>query len=170
MDPQRLIDIYYPEGSRLRDIYIAHCRSVAALALAIARSRKLALDPAQIKAAAMIHDIGIALTDAPGIECRGSAPYIAHGPIGAELLRSSGAPEWMARVAERHTGSGIGKLVPETELEKLICYADKFYSKSGDMKRKPLERVRASLARFGADSLARFDALHAQFACKPDTL
>lgn len=112
----------------------------------------------------MLHDIGIFLCDAPGIECHGSAPYIEHGPLGADLLRREGAPEWAARVAERHTGVGIGPLVPETLLERLVCYADKFYSKSGSMERKPLERVEASIARFGADNLARFRALHSLFA------
>jgi len=83
-------------------------------------------------------------------------------------------------VAERHTGAGItaaesrllahaiprnGRtLCPQSDLEQLVCYADKFYSKSGDMRRKPLDRVRASLARFGPDTLARFEALHARFA------
>ena len=32
-DYNKIIDKYYPEGSRLRDIYLRHCRSVADLAL-----------------------------------------------------------------------------------------------------------------------------------------
>lgn len=162
-DYQRIIDKYYPEGTRLRDIYMRHCRSVVSLALEIASARALDLDPQQIEAAAMLHDIGIYLCDAPSIECRGSAPYIDHGPLGADLLRREGAPEWAARVAERHTGSGIGEMIPETPLERLICYADKFYSKSGSMERKPLAAVERSLARFGQDSLSRFLALHRDF-------
>ena len=55
-------------------------------------------------------------------------------------------------------------LCPQSDLEQLVCYADKFYSKSGDMRRKPLDRVRASLARFGTGSLARFESLHARFS------
>ena len=53
--------------------------------------------------------------------------------------------------------------LPLTREERLICYADKFYSKSGDMKRKPFDRVRASIARFGSASLERFDAMAAIF-------
>ena len=162
-DPQRIIDKYYPEGTPLRDIYMRHARSVASLALEISERKQLPLDPAQVEAAALLHDIGILLCDAPGIHCTGSAPYIEHGPLGADLLRRENAPEWAARVAERHTGVGIGELVPETLLEKLVCYADKFYSKSGSMERKNLERVEASIARFGADNLARFRALHSLF-------
>lgn len=177
MDYQRIIDKYYPAGSVLRDIYLKHCRAVAAEALEISHRCGLALADDEVEAAAMLHDIGIYATDAPGIGCHGSEPYIRHGVIGAALLRREGAGETVARVAERHTGAGItaaevmeqelplpvADYVPETLLERLICYADKFYSKSGDMKRKPLERVRRSLERFGADTLHRFDAMSAEF-------
>ena len=54
--------------------------------------------------------------------------------------------------------------MPRTQLERLICYADKFYSKNADMSRKSLERVRASMARFSPETLARFESLHAEFA------
>lgn len=177
-DYQRIIDKYYPAGSPLRDIYMRHCRSVANLALDIARRKGLDLSPADIEAAAMLHDIGIVRTDAPGIHCHGSEPYLAHGRIGADLLRAEGAPEEYARVAERHTGAGLTpedvarmspmlppdrSYMPQTLLERLVCYADKFYSKSGDMKIKPLERVRASLVKFGEGASERFERLHQEF-------
>lgn len=174
---QQIIDKYYPAGSRLRDIYIKHCRQVADKALDIARKKQLDLNPTEIENAAMLHDIGIFLTDAPGIDCHGTAPYLTHGKLGAELLRSEGAPEIYARVAERHTGAGItaeeierfslplppADYMPETLLERLVCYADKFFSKSGDMKEKPIERVRLSMAKFSPATLARFEALHQEF-------
>lgn len=178
-DYQTIIDTKYPAGTPLRDIYMRHCRSVADKALSIADARSLPLDRDEIEAAAMLHDIGICLTDAPGIHCHGTEPYLAHGVLGAKMLREAGAPEIFARVAERHTGAGItaddiernnlpmpaGRdLLPETLLEKLICYADKFYSKSGDMKEKPLERVRASIAKFGTPSAERFEQLHKLFS------
>lgn len=164
MDYQRIIDKYYPEGTRLRDIYMRHARSVAFLAEELRAARAPQLDPEQVRAAAMLHDIGIFLTSAPEIECRGTEPYINHGPLGAELLRREGAPEWAARVAERHTGVGIPPLLPETPLERLVCYADKFYSKSGTMQRKTLEAVERSMARFGPANLAAFRALHRDFS------
>ena len=101
-----------------------------------------------------------------------------HGVIGAAMLRECGAPEWAAAVAERHTGAGLTRadiiasgmpdtghdLCPRTTLERLVCYADKFFSKTHvGAPPKPLERVRASMARFGPDAAARFDALHAEF-------
>ncbi len=177
MTYQEIIDKYYPAGSPLRDIYIRHCRSVADLALEIARRKNLSLDPGEIEEAAMLHDIGIFLTDADGIECHGTVPYILHGLLGGELLRREGMPERDARVAERHTGAGIteddireqnlplppGNYMPVTELERLVCYADKFYSKSGDMKRKPMERVVRSMARISPSTLRRFEALRKEF-------
>lgn len=174
---QEIIDKYYPAGSRLRDIYIGHCRSVANEAIEIAVRKKLPLSHDEIEAAAMLHDIGIFMTHAPSICCNGDVPYIRHGLAGGELLRREGAPEWAARVAERHTGAGLTSdeierqnlplpnqdFLPETLLEKLICYADKFYSKSGEGRRKDLRRVKHGLEAFGDETLARFDKLDELF-------
>ena len=102
-----IIDKYYPAGTALRDIYLAHCRAVADEAVAICRRCNLPLDENEVRAAAMLHDIGIYATDAPGIECRGMEPYIRHVLIGAELLRREGMPEIYARVAVRHTGAAL---------------------------------------------------------------
>lgn len=177
-DYNSIIDKYYLAGSSLRDIYLCHCQSVAELALEIAAKKQLTVDREEIIAAAMLHDIGVFLTDAPSIHCTGTEPYLRHGILGAELLRSEGVDEKYARVAELHTGSGLTATeiiaaqmpleprdyLPSTLLERLICYADKFYSKSGSMKRKEYERVRKSMARFGEEPLKRFDELHAQFS------
>ena len=176
-DYLKLIDKYYPATTPLRDIYLSHCRAVANEALQIASRLELPLDKDMIEGAAMTHDIGIFATDAPSIECHGEQPYMCHGAIGGALLRENGAPEEWARVAERHTGSGLtdddisrqhlplpsGCYMPQSLLERLICYADKFYSKSGSRQRKTIEQVRRSMARFGSDSLARFEALHSEF-------
>lgn len=154
-----------------------HSRQVAGKAVEIARDLALDVDVEQVYAASMLHDIGIFMTDAPGIDCHGPNPYLCHGMLGAGLLRDEGAPEWAARVAERHTGAGITAedirrmglplperdFIPQTMLEKLVCYADKFYSKNADMKQKSLERVRASMRKHSAETLARFEELHRQF-------
>lgn len=182
-DYQKIIDLYYPAGTALRDIYLRHCGQVAAMALAINESKALGLDPEQVNAPSMLHDIGIYACDAPSIECHGTEPYIRHGIIGAQILRECGADEVMARVAERHTGSGLTAqeildsalplpaedYMPETVLERLICYADKFFSKStiADAHPKSIEKVRAQMARFGEASLARFDALDKEFGPLP---
>ena len=129
----------------------------------------------------MLHDIGIIAVDAPGIDCHGTEPYLCHGVIGAEMLRRAGVPELYARVAERHTGAGLTadeiaaaglplptdrSYMPETTLERLICYADCFYSKGGDGRRKSLERVRASMDRFGPTVRRRFEEMNKEFGCE----
>ena len=90
--------------------------------------------------------------------------------------------EPFARICERHTGSGITAeevrkeqlpiperdFLPETPEEILICLADKFYSKSGDMQEKSLPRIRRSLEKFGPGPLARFDAMCRLFDLKPE--
>ena len=141
---QAVIDKYYPHDNELRHILITHSRSVADLALALAkRLPELCLDLQFVEEAAMLHDIGIVRCDAPSIHCFGTEPYIAHGRQGAEMLRAEGMPRH-ARVCERHTGAGITReaietqhlplplqdFLPETLEEQLICYADKFFSKT----------------------------------------
>lgn len=176
MDYQLIIDKYYPQGSPLGVIYDTHCRAVADLACRIIACRDLSISSEEAYTAAMLHDIGIFLCNAPSIECHGKEPYILHGPLGADLLRKEGVDEKYARVAERHTGTGItpeeairfgfppGRCyMPLTPLERLVCYADKFFSKSGPATEKPLEQVRKAMAKFGDESLDRFDALHHEF-------
>ena len=102
-----IIDKYYPQGSDGRDIFMRHSSQVAAKALAVARDCGLDIDAAEIETAAMLHDIGICLTNAPSIGCNGTEPYICHGILGAQLLRDENMPEIYARVAERHTGAGL---------------------------------------------------------------
>lgn len=178
-DWRAIIDAHYAAGSQLRDILEGHSRQVADMALDIARRMRLDLDPDSIEAAAMLHDIGVVRTNAPGIQCFGTEPYLMHGVIGAEMLREDGAPEWVASVAERHTGAGLTRedvvaagmpdpghdLLPRTQLERLVCYSDKFFSKTHvGATAKPLERVRASLVKFGPAAASRFEALHREFS------
>ena len=83
-----------------------------------------------------------------------------------------------ALVCERHTGAGLSvediisqslplphrDMLPLSIEEKLICYADKFYSKSGDIRReKPFDKVVESMRRHGEDTLERFMQLHELF-------
>lgn len=117
----------------------------------------------------MLHDIGIFKCYAAGIQCFGTEPYICHGRIGAELLRLEGFPRH-ARVCERHTGAGITKaqiiaqtlplpqqdFLPETMEEKVICYADKFFSKTHIDREKTIEQAEKSLSKFGDEGVLRF--------------
>ena len=89
--------------------------------------------------------------------------------------------EPLARICERHTGSGLTvedirrqnlpipehNFLPETPEEKLICLADKFYSKSGDMAEKKIPAIRKSMLKFGTGAVRRFDNLCAAFGLDP---
>lgn len=170
MDYQKIIDKFYGEDNELRHILIVHSQSVARKALQIVSLHpELNLDRQFVEEAAMLHDIGIIKTDAPGIECFGTEPYIRHGILGAEMLRQEGFPRH-ARVCERHTGAGLSMeeiikqdlplphqdFLPETLEEQLICYADKFFSKSHIEKVKTIQQAEKSIAKFGAEGLERF--------------
>ena len=170
MDYQRIIDLYYDEDDALRRILVVHSRSVAQKALLIAeRHPELHLDKVFIEEAAMLHDIGICRTNAPGILCHGTEPYICHGILGAAMMREQGF-ERHARVCERHTGAGLSleeiisqglplphqNFLPETLEEQVICYADKFFSKTHLNQEKTVMQAERSLAKFGEEGLERF--------------
>ena len=172
MDWQKVFEKYYPEDTALRRILLKHSQSVTQRALQIVSLHpELHLDKTFITEAAMLHDIGIIRCDAPGIECFGTEPYIRHGVLGAEMLRAEGFPRH-ARVCERHTGAGLscseiiaGELplphrdyLPETLEEQVICYADKFFSKTRLDEEKTVEQALRSLSKFGESGLVRFRA------------
>lgn len=172
MEPVELLSSYYKPKSKAYQVLYGHSRAVTDKAMEIAmRHPELNPDLQFIEEAAMIHDIGIFLTNAPNLFCFGDFPYLAHGYLGCELVASLGYPEH-GLVCERHTGVGITKeeiienklplpfrdLLPESVEEQIIAFADKFYSKSGDVKReKSLSDVRKSIAKFGESKLLRFN-------------
>ena len=177
MDVQAVFNKYYQPGTPLYQSVWSHSRLVAEKALQLAKAHpELNLDLDFVYEAAMLHDIGVFLTHAPSIYCMGDKPYICHGILGAELMRADGYPRH-ALVCERHTGTGLTvddiiaqnlplphrDLCPVSLEEKLVCLADKFYSKSNPDREKPLDKVRQSVARYGEDSLRRFDEKAALF-------
>lgn len=179
---QEIIDKFYPADDNLRRLLLHHSRQVADRALAIvSRHPEFDVDPAFVEDAAMLHDVGICLTDAPGIHCHGTEPYLLHGRLGAELLRSEAAAgatpedkrqllERLARVCERHTGTGLTAanireqhlplpeqdFMPETLAEQIVCYADKFYSKSHPERERTIEQTAQSLEKFGHEGVEKF--------------
>lgn len=182
-DALSVIDKYYGQDPHLRKILLKHSSQVADLALDILVAHHLPLDARQVAIAAMLHDIGICFTHAPSIGCHGTEPYLMHGIIGAEIIRNEGLDDCYAGVAAHHTGAGIterdiidqslplptGDYCPRNLLEQLICYADKFYSKSGDMQRKALTEVRGSMSRYGQETLMRFEEMHSLFGLTQST-
>lgn len=181
INASEIIDYFYPEETPLKALLLKHSNQVKEKALEIMKKPEnsyLPIDMEIVISGAMLHDIGISDCFAPSILCNGTNNYIAHGTIGAELLRKYGREngidlEAYARICERHTGSGLTAkeireqklpipeidLLPETLEEKLVCLADKFFSKSGSMNEKPIDKVRASMMKFGTDTIERFDEL-----------
>ena len=156
MDYQSIIDKYYPADDALRRVLLQHSRQVADRCLQIvSRHPELPVDVQFLEEAAMLHDIGILRCHAPSIHCHGTEPYIKHGPIGADILRSEGYPRH-ARVAERHTGTGLPGYEPETLEEQIVCYADKFYSKSRPDCVLTVAEAAQSLEKFGAPGVRKF--------------
>ncbi len=160
---------------------LAHSHLVARLALKVAErvGQSEPVDKDFIEQAALLHDIGMLFTDAPKLDCHGNRPYIAHGVIGADILRKEGLPRH-ASVCERHIGVGLSvedikaqklplplrDMQPQTLEEIIVAYADLFYSKTRTGMRTA-EMVRAALARFGQHKVSIFDEWHRRFEPQP---
>ncbi len=167
MNPYEIIEKYYDKNSLAYKILIKHSENVTKKALEIAEANKhLNPDLVFIKEAAMLHDIGIFLTDSPGLGCFGQERYICHGFLGREVLEKEGYPKH-GLVCERHIGLGITleeiereklplprrEMVPISVEEEIICFADKFFSKNKDRldKEKTLEEVKRKAHKYGDD-------------------
>jgi uncharacterized protein len=176
-----LIDKYYSENGKAKEVLLAHSHLVARLALGVAGRIETCepVDKDFIEQAAFLHDIGMLYTDSPQLNCFGDQPYIAHGVIGAEILRKEGLPNH-ALVCERHIGVGLSTedikgqslplplrdMRPQTLEEKIIAYADLFYSKTRKGMRSE-EMIRAALSRHGQYKVRIFDRWHSRFKSHP---
>ena len=177
MQPLELLDKYYTDHKQARGILFAHSQQVAELAVAVADHvlQNSPLDRDFVEQAALLHDIGMIFTDTPSLGCHGDQPYIAHGIIGAELLRQEGLPRH-ALVCERHIGVGLTvediklqklplplrDMCPQTLEERIVAYADLFFSKTRPGMRTA-DMVRNSLASHGQHKVHIFDEWHEQF-------
>jgi uncharacterized protein len=174
-----LLRKYAGNGTKVFHILVVHSESVKNLALRIAeKNPHLNVNTQLLATAAMLHDIGIVKTDAPDIGCHGPHPYIAHGYLGRTILESEGLAD-VAPFCERHTGVGITAeeimkrklplpvrdMMPVSVEEQILCYADKFFSKSGKNLHQPkkLKKIYRNLSKYGAEKARRFDALIGKF-------
>ena len=177
ISPLAVIDRYYPHFDELRRLLLHHSWQVADRALRCAAAhRELPIDRHLLLRGALLHDLGVFQTRAPSIHCYGTEHYLMHGFIGARLLRELGC-EAEARICERHTGTGLTAqtilerglsveprdYLPETLEEQLVCYADKFYSKSRPDQVLTFEQVCTGLQRYGERGVEKFREWHAMF-------
>lgn len=173
MTPEDIIRKYYIEGSLSYKYLLIHSQKVTEAALKIAsHNPSFEPNPETIRWSAMLHDIGIFMTQAPEIGCEGPFPYLAHGYLGRELLEMEGLHD-IAPVCERHIGVGLSlkdiignnmplphrEMVPVTIEEKIVCYADKFYSKNEKYLTtpKPLEQIRKKIRKYGEEKILIFE-------------
>lgn len=174
-----LLKKYAGSGTKVFHILVTHSESVKNLALRVAaKNPHLKVDIQLLSTAAMLHDIGIVKTHAPEIGCHGPHPYITHGFLGREILESEGLTE-VAPFCERHTGVGITAdeirlrklplplrdMMPVSVEEQILCYADKFFSKSGKNLHRPkkLKKIYRNLSKYGEEKARRFDELIGKF-------
>jgi len=178
IDINTVLKKYYSNNEKACELLVKHGTQVRDYALKILDKHPefSSVNREFVSEAAMLHDIGIFLCNAPDIYCYGTQNYIEHGYLGAELLRKEGLFNH-ALVCERHTGSGISletiiknnyplpqrDMLPVSVEEKLICYADKFFSKSKPDKILTTEKIRKKMLEFGEKEVARFDAMHELF-------
>ena len=181
MQPVDLINKYYATHDKAKSILLAHSHLVAKLASRVAErvEQSEPVDKDFVVQAALLHDIGMLFTDVPELGCHGDRPYIAHGIIGAEILRKEGLPRH-ALVCERHIGVGLSikdiknqklplplrDMQPQTIEEKIVAYADLFYSKTRQGMRTA-EMIRSALARHGQHKVSVFDQWHREFKPQP---
>lgn len=173
-----IIKRYYSDNKPLYDVLMEHSEQVRDRALRIVDSHpQWPLDREFISEASLLHDIGIFLCDAPPIHCYGTHLYIEHGYLGGQLLRQEGLSEEYALVAERHTGTGLTcdqivannypipqrDYLPVSLAEQVICYADKFYSKTHLGEEIPYEVVYSKIGRWGQQCQTKMSRWHKLF-------
>lgn len=143
-----------------------HCEIVWRLAEPLVGS----LDGALVRAGCLLHDIGV-------YRLAPDTHYLRHGVLGDDLLAEWGFPEPLRRFCSHHTGVGLTRddvlsqglplpvadYLAESDEERLVMYADKFHSKRVPPVFVSAPTYAASVARFGPDKPAAFDALTARF-------
>jgi len=174
MNPLEIIAEFYQAGTGTYNILVQHGKQVADKAVSAAKKvPHLNPDLNFIREAAMLHDIGIFLTHTPELGCTGEYPYVCHGYLGREILESKGLPKH-GLVCERHVGVGITAeeikrynlplpqhdMVPVSIEEQVICFADKFFSKNGNLivNEKSVEDILCYLEPYGTDKVVTFQS------------
>jgi uncharacterized protein len=182
IDSEAIIKRCYPAGSLTRALLLRHGELVARKALDVLdQAPWVVVDREFVVQAAMLHDIGIGWTRCPELGCTGDLPYVCHGVRGRVVLDEMGLRR-QGLVCERHVGVGIRQceaearnlplpprdMMPVSLEERLICYADKFFSKTDNGKKeKTIPEITAGLKRYDDGYVNRFVTLHHLFTRKP---
>lgn len=155
------------------NIVFTHSKIVREIAIALLDAKPHStVDRDFIEAACLLHDIGVyVIFGAP----QNTKSYITHGIEGYEILKAEGFDEKLCRIASHHTGVGLSReeivsnnlplphqdFFAETEVERLVMYADKFHSKTP--KFNSFDSYLEQTMQFGADNEVKFKALAKEF-------
>ncbi|MBF0467110.1 MAG: HDIG domain-containing protein [Nitrospirae bacterium] len=113
------------KAANVPDNVIEHCKAVKEKAAEIANQVKIPVNVELIRVGALLHDIG-----------RGKTHGLDHATEGAKLARELQLGEDVAKIIERHIGSGLTKeearmlglppydYIPETPEQIIVSYAD----------------------------------------------
>lgn len=164
----------YSQSEKSLDIVLNHSLAVLEKSIDIIIRKKLRnqVNFDLIVSGCLLHDIGA--FEFMENFCNFQKDYLRHGIIGGKILRREGF-EKEALIAERHIGAGFSKkyiiennlplpkkdFLPVTVEQKLVCYADKFHSKSG--KKDNLENIKKEFKKYGEEPLRRFFELKKMF-------
>ena len=166
--PTRQMALNLLSRSRCSHRVIEHCKTVASLAVQIAkacREKGQNVDIHLVEIGALLHDIG-----------RSRTHTADHVIAGAKIARELGLPSSIVSIIECHAGGGIDideakrlgwpikSYLPQTLEEKIVCYADKLI----DGKRRV--KIEHTICKFSKElgkthpSLGRIAKLHEEFS------
>ena len=184
MDPLSLLEKYGKGNPEFLNLIVKHSQAVAKKALEIAKKFPQ-VNLEVVYKGAMLHDIGCFFTYFPKFNEKATEPYIKHGMIGRHILEKEGYLD-LAFICERHIGVGITKeeiiekklplpprdMVPQTLEEKIIAFADKFFSKIPERvdKEKSVEEIKRELRKYGEEKVRIFETWYKEFLNKEESL
>jgi len=158
LEPKEIFELYYnTTTSELYKGIITHSINVSNKAVTIAKMlhhRGQVVDINFVYESTMLHDIGTIKVHIPKYNSKPKIHFLAHGYLGGEMLRELGYPKH-ALVCDRHIGVGLpAQLIEDQKIpipikdyfpvsieEKIVTYADFFYSKSTPAERTLTEII-----------------------------
>jgi uncharacterized protein len=170
---------YAPTEMLFNSVY-GHCQIIEEIAIQLIDRGDLDIDKAFVRAACLLHDLGVyALYDKNGKKVA-DYNYMNHGIKGEEILRKEHLAPELARVASHHLGVGFTEedirrqglpfrkpYMPKTREERLVTYADKFHSKTTPPRFNTYDTFKNYAATFDQAIAARFEQLSHEFG-KPE--
>lgn len=171
----------YASSDLMLDLVWTHCNIVADIALNLITKNNLDQNvyiPGVVLQSALMHDIGVYVCE--GFEWLSDEipphkPYIQHTVAGAWILQQEGFGEEVVKSAHSHAGVGISRddiknfvlhlpdedYTPVSPIQRLICYAGKFHSKTP--KFKHADEIKESLKKYGHDKQIVFGEMEKEF-------